>query len=273
MPFTDVAGTRLYYERHGPKPCEAPAIVFAHGAGGNHLSWWQQVPHFYDRYTCIVFDHRGYGRSLDSNPPGAGAAYVDDLRNLHDHLAIERAHLVAQSMGGWTCLGFAVRYPDRVEKLVMCDTHGGLTSDAVRAAFASIPRPSELPPASIHVAAGARMHREQETLHFLYTEIDALNEPRTREEITAILRAAGSPTADDVAAIELPVLFIAGEEDPLIPPRVLEAAAKHVRDARVVRVPEAGHSVYFERAEKFNAIVDEFLSGSAASPAAKREQA
>ena len=134
-------------------------------------------------------------------------------------------------------------------------------------------RPSELPHAFIHVAAGARMHREQETLHFLYTEIDALNEPRTRDEITAILRAAGSPTAADVAALEVPVLFIAGEEDPLIPPPVLDAAAKHFRDARVVRVPEAGHSVYFERAEKFNAIVDEFLSGSVASPAAKREQA
>ena len=261
MPYAEAAGTRLYYERHGPKPGEAPAIVFAHGAGGNHLSWWQQVPDFRDRYTCVVFDHRGYGLSADSDPPRVGAAYVEDLRALLDHLKIERTSLVAQSMGGWTCLGFALRYPDRVENLVMCDTHGGLRSDAIRAAFASAARPAEPVPDFIHVAAGARMHREQPELHFLYTEIDALNEPRTREEIGAILRAAGSPTAEDVAGLAVPVLFIAGEEDPLIPPPVLEAAAAHFRDARVVRVPEAGHSVYFERAEKFNGIVDNFLSG------------
>jgi 3-oxoadipate enol-lactonase len=260
MPYAEAGGTRLYYERHGPKPGEAPAIVFAHGAGGNHLSWWQQVPHFRDRYTCVVFDHRGYGQSGDSDPPRIGAAFVDDLRGLLDHLGIDRAHLVAQSMGGWTCLGFALRYPHRVEKLVMCDTHGGLLSDAVRAAFAADPRPAEPLPDFIHVAAGARMHREQPALHFLYTEMDALNEPRSREEIGAILRAAGSPSADDVAALDIPVLFIAGEEDPLIPPPVLEVAAKHFRGAHVVRVAEAGHSVYFERAEQFNAIVDHFLS-------------
>ncbi len=260
MPYAEAAGTRLYYERHGPKPGDAPAIVFAHGAGGNHLSWWQQVPHFRDRYTCVVFDHRGYCLSADSDPPQIGAAFVDDLRALLDHIGIERASLVAQSMGGWTCLGFALKHPERVEKLVMCDTHGGMRSDPIRAAMASAARPSEPLPEFIHVAAGARMHREQPALTFLYSEIDALNEPRTREQIGEILRAAGSPSAEDVAALALPVLFIAGEEDPLIPPPVLEAAASHFRSARVVRVPEAGHSVYFERAEYFNPIVDAFLS-------------
>ena len=65
MPYLDLPDddARLDYELHGPKPGAAPALVFAHGAGGNHLSWWQQVPHFRDRYTCLVFDHRGFGWS------------------------------------------------------------------------------------------------------------------------------------------------------------------------------------------------------------------
>lgn len=46
MPKAAVNGIQLYYESHG----EGPAIVFAHGRGGNHLSWWRQVPAFSDDY-------------------------------------------------------------------------------------------------------------------------------------------------------------------------------------------------------------------------------
>ena len=59
MPVLTTSGTDLYYETHG----SGPAIIFAHGAGGNHLSWYQQVPFFRDRFTCITFDSRGFGRS------------------------------------------------------------------------------------------------------------------------------------------------------------------------------------------------------------------
>ena len=109
MPFADADGARIYHETHGPKPGTAPAIVFAHGAGGNHLSWWQQVPHFRDRYTCVVFDHRGFGQSHVEEDTPIGAAFVDDIHSLLDHIGIAKATLVAQSMGGWTCLGFTLR--------------------------------------------------------------------------------------------------------------------------------------------------------------------
>jgi pimeloyl-ACP methyl ester carboxylesterase len=59
----------------------------------------------------------------------------------------------------------------------------------------------------------------------------------------------------------MPVLFLAGEEDIVIPPSVPEEAAGYFPDARFVRVARAGHSVYFERADEFNAIVERFLEG------------
>ena len=168
MPFLDRGDMRLYYELHGPKPGSAPAIVFAHGAGGCHLSWWQQVPHFMRRYACVTFAHRGFGPSVDAVDGPGGAAFVDDLCALLDHVGIERATLVGQSMGGWTCLRFAVRYPQRVERLVMCDTFGGLAVDGIEEVWrASAALVSELPP-GVHPAAGARMLREQPDLHFLY---------------------------------------------------------------------------------------------------------
>ena len=59
MPFANINGIELYYEVHG----EGPALVLAHGGGGSHLSWWQQVPEFSQTYKVITFDHRSFGHS------------------------------------------------------------------------------------------------------------------------------------------------------------------------------------------------------------------
>lgn len=258
MPFFSRDRAQLYYEVHGPALGDAPVIVWAHGAGGSHLSWWQQVPFFSDRYTCVTFDHRGFGRSTE--PPGGpgGAAFVDDLHVLLDHLGIERANLVAQSMGGWTCLGFTIRHPARVERLVMCDTHGGLVSEAIASAWASAFR-AVSPAAGIHPAAGERMAREQPALHFLYAQISDLNPERSVDELGSLLASAGAPTPEDVETLALPVLFICGDEDPLIPPQVCEVAASYFGGGRVEHVAGAGHSVYFERPRRFNELIDSFL--------------
>ena len=65
-----VNGIEVYYEEYG----EGSAIVFAHGRGGNHFSWFQQVAAFQDEYRCVVFDHRGWGltagRSGRAGPGG-----------------------------------------------------------------------------------------------------------------------------------------------------------------------------------------------------------
>src|SRR5262245_66237067 len=114
MPYLDRPDCRLYYETEG----QGPALIFAHGLGGNHLSWWQQVPYFRERYTCITFDHPGFLHS----EVAAGVSFVDSLAGLLDALGYDRVSLVAQSMGGLACLGFTLRHPERVDSLVMADT-------------------------------------------------------------------------------------------------------------------------------------------------------
>src|SRR5579884_4437377 len=121
MPFLRVDGAELYYESHG----DGPPIVFCHGAGGNHLSWWQQVPHFRDRYRCITIAHRGFAPSTGATDGSQRAHFVDDLAALVDHLDLPDVRLVAQSMGGTTCLGYAIRHPNRVKALVLASTTGG----------------------------------------------------------------------------------------------------------------------------------------------------
>lgn len=59
MPFVTSHGRAIYYERLG----DGPAVLFCHGAGSNAATWWQQLPAFAGRYSCLTMDIRCFGRS------------------------------------------------------------------------------------------------------------------------------------------------------------------------------------------------------------------
>jgi pimeloyl-ACP methyl ester carboxylesterase len=262
----DRPGCRLYYEVHG----SGPMLVFAHGLGGNHLSWWQQVPHFRGRYTCVTFAHRGFAPS--SAPPGGPdpGDYAGDLAALADHLGAKDMRIVAQSMGGWTALDFALAQPQRVKALVLASTAGAIAHAPSLSAT-----PEQLPAwekqtattraanqkNNIHVAAGERMAREQAAAHFLYQEIDALS-GIDKEALRAKLSSGRKLSADALRTLNVPTLWITADEDIVYPPFLSDILAKLMPNARVARVREAGHSVYFERPAEFNRIVDEFLGAN-----------
>lgn len=248
MPTAQINGIELYYEVHG----EGPAVVFAHGAGGNHLSWWQQVPVFARQYRCVIFDHRGFGQSLDA-PNGPGSqAFVEDLKQLLDHLGIERTVLVAQSMGGRTCLGFALAYPDRVQALVMADTTGGF-ADAHMAQLRAEGEATLAGPNPPPRTYARHFPQEQPAQAFLYEQIRGLNPPRREVSVPG-------PTAEEVRALRVPTLLIVGEHDVITPPSIIKMFQAYIPHARLVEVAGAGHSVYFEKPEIFNRAVLEFLT-------------
>lgn len=256
MPFVELDGCNLYYETHG----SGPALIFAHGLGGNHLSWWQQVPHFRDRYTCVTFAHRGFYPS-DGGPDGAEPEkFTDDLTALIDHLGFEDVRLVGQSMGGWSCLDYALRFPHRVRALVMACTVGSLAPVEGEHELRDDSASAALFARGIHPAAGERLAREQPAMHLLYREIDALSTKLDKEPLRRTLMAMRTTPPERVATLTVPVLCITGEEDVVIPPALVEALASLIPGARLARVPEAGHSVYFERPQAFNALLDEFLT-------------
>ena len=259
MPYLSLDGCDLYYELHG----SGPPLVFAHGLGGNHLTWWQQVPHFQDQYTCLTFAQRGFGRSTVQEGGPRPEAFADDLAALIDHLGFEDVRLVAQSMGGWTCLEYALRRPERVRALVMADTVGTLmhpeSERLIAENAAANPRSAQFS-GGAHPACGERMFREQPALHFLYTQVSGLTDPPPPADFRDRLAALRTRPADQVAKLRMPVLCIAGAEDTVIPPGAVKVLASVIPGARYVSVPEAGHSVYWERAETFNRLVEGFLA-------------
>jgi pimeloyl-ACP methyl ester carboxylesterase len=263
--YLDRPGCRLYYEVAGA----GPAIVFAHGLGGNQLSWWQQVPHFCRHYTCVTFAHRGSAPSSEIPGGPDPADYAGDLAALIDHLALDRVSLVAQSMGGWACLEYALANAERVRALLLASTAGAIARRATllrdppaldawiaRAAAAR----TDMARDGVHPAAGARMAREQPALHFLYRSIDAIAGAKfDKEGLRARMIALQTRPPDDLSRLNVPTLFITAEEDVVFPPMLAPALAALMPNARVEHVAAAGHSVYFERADIFNRLIDEFF--------------
>jgi pimeloyl-ACP methyl ester carboxylesterase len=241
---------KLFYEVHG----EGPAVVFAHGSGGTHMSWWQQVPVLSRQYRCVTIDHRAFGYSKDvANGPGR-RAFVQDLEGLLDRLKIERVSLVGQSMGGSTVLGFASKHPARVSALILSDTTGGYTNAEIDRLRKSLP--------STRSAFAPGFAQREPALAFLYREISALTIDDAPQPAGAAQAAAPAPPPTDIRPIlarKVPTLFIVGEQDVLIPPPIIEAMHRQMPGSELVKVPGAGHSVYFEKPADFNRIVTDFL--------------
>ena len=256
MPFAPVNGIDLFYESHG----DGPAIVFLHGRGGNHLSWWQQVPHFADSYRAIAIDQREFGLSKEAQDGPGRKAFAEDLHQLLDLLKIDRACLVGQSMGGFTAMSFAMRAPDRVAGLVLADTSGGIVSADILSEFRkSLPN---LPTDVAIRAISAGFKRREPALAFLYGAIGRLAPP-IRESLEGLLLNEDGPSLTDLAewgAFKVPTLVIVGQEDVVVPPVVARMVAAHLPGARLEVVADAGHSVYFEKPAEFNALVDKFLA-------------
>ncbi|MEY2405630.1 MAG: hypothetical protein QOG39_546, partial [Acidimicrobiaceae bacterium] len=140
-------------------------VVLTHGLGGNHASWYQQVgPLVAAGYDVLTWDQRGFGGSSRRTGVIGPVPAVGDLLALLDQLNVERCHLVGQSMGGWTAMGFAVAHQARLASLVLTDTLAGVMTDGLRDALSARPGAGRAAVAdgavSDHPALGERFCRE-----------------------------------------------------------------------------------------------------------------
>lgn len=258
--FVESQGERVYFEVVG----DGPPLVLAHGAGGTHAVWYQQVAALADRFRIITFDHRGFGRSTDRAEQSGPESAVSDLAAIFEHLKLQDAHIVGQSMGGWTALGFVLAHPERARSLLLSGTIGGIQTESIHAAFVSAVRALggtavEDRRIGDHPALGKVFQERDPAGAFLYQQMASLNEPPPAAAGARLL--ATRWPLDRVRALRVPTCFVVGAEDPIFPPDVVRAAAAEIEGARVHVVPESGHSPYFELPEQFNALLLAFLEG------------
>ena len=251
MPRVERPTAAIHYEVCG----DGPPLVFAHGAGGNTLVWWQQVPHFARRHRVVTFDHRGFGRSTCAAGHEQARHFADDLAAVLDAAGVDRCALVCQSMGGWTGLQLALAQPQRVAALVLSGTPAGILTPGVATALATIASSSAAAELAApawnrpHPALAADIFARDPARAFLYDQLAALN------PAGGLGRIALHEVMTDPARLERLVdPHAPGRRDPRSPVRPGRAARGRRRHPGrgVSRNPVAGHSPYFETPDAFN---------------------
>jgi pimeloyl-ACP methyl ester carboxylesterase len=200
----------LYYEIHG----QGKPIVLLHSGGADLRDWQFIAPQLAQNYRVIAFDGRGAGKSPPLLEP---ANYVEELKNLLDHLQIERAILVGHSIGGQIATDFALADPDRVSKLVLVapGLSGHRFSPAVEEWFgqvwAAAPDAEKMTEISLSQCVySVVMSSPQRDLMAAMTRH---NIERALEWKTAQMRWAQPPTIERLQEIQTKTLFIIGTQD------------------------------------------------------------
>ncbi|TFF86843.1 MAG: alpha/beta hydrolase [Promethearchaeota archaeon] len=122
--YADVNGIKICYEERG----EGFPVLLVHGFTGNKEGWIGQWAPLSQYFRVIRFDNRNGGCSDRPNIPNTLDMLADDIRSLMKYLNLDKAHIIGWSMGGIIVQKFAIKYPERIEKLVLINTVMGAPS-------------------------------------------------------------------------------------------------------------------------------------------------
>ncbi len=267
----ELDGLEIYYVSTG----QGPATLLIHGLGGFAESWRETLAALEPHSRVIAFDLPGFGQSAKPNRPytlGFFARVVDELL---EALEVERVRLVGHSLGGGVALAFALACPDRVERLALLAAAvpgfplrpsplyrlmawpgiGELLSSLVTPRICAaalrrclvIPRPEEVAFLVEHQYA-ARNTREGRAAYLATLR-------GVKEDFTT--RAPVYRTA--LAEWDRPTLMIHGRQDPVVPLRHAEAAARGIRRADARWLDRCGHFPQIEHGAAVNGWLGEFL--------------
>lgn len=255
--FVDHDGERIYWESAGA----GDAVVLCHGLGGNHASWWQQVPDLARDHRVVTWDQRGFGNSSRATGRVGPAPAVGDLAAILDHLGVERAHVVGQSMGGWVAMGWALAHPRRTASLVLTDTLAGVMTDEIRRITADAASGLTLMTDTLgeHPALGRPFVEHDRQGTYLYQLISGFGDKPPEAEIFDLLGRTRYPI-EAVRALSVPTLLLVGEHDPLCPPAAMRIVADLIPGATLAVIEGCGHSPYFEQPARWNELVRSVLT-------------
>jgi pimeloyl-ACP methyl ester carboxylesterase len=236
MAIVDSNGTRIYYEVHG----EGSPIVFVHGSGGHHAAWWQQVVALRGDHTVVTLDLRGFGKS-DSDETYDSLNFPSDIVAVLEDADLTDAVLVGQSIGAAAALKAALRVPERVRGVILAHSLGGIDAPDVTPLVKADRAEAEKLPV-IDRLLTQQFRQEQEAMTFLFTQMGTFNTARMQD-----LRnlATDGPTVADIS------------------PTTVTAAHRLVEGSLLRIIPEAPHSMYWERPDLFNAAVAELTDALA----------
>jgi len=248
------------------------AVVFVHGHPFDQSMWDAQVEALSWKYRAITLDLRGYGAS---EVPDVEATTLEattletmarDVCGLLDHLRVERAVVVGLSMGGQVAMAFAGLFPERLAGLVLAATFAEADTPegaAARRAMAErfVQEGSVLPGGEMvpKLLAAASVKRDPQLAVKLFTMI--ANAPPAGAAAALRGRALRKDYLSTLRGVRVPALIVAGTEDQYSSVEKARQMQEAIPGARLEVFEGVGHLPNLEDADRFNAVLHEFLAG------------
>jgi 3-oxoadipate enol-lactonase len=261
-----VNGIETNYEIHGKEG--APWLTLSHSLACTLRMWEPQVAEFKDRWRILVYDTRGHGASEAPKGPYTLEMLAEDLKQLLEHLDIEKTHYVGLSMGGMIGQTLVLKQPNLFDRVVLADT-GHAQTPETRKQWEERIRTAE---------TKGMQPLVQGTLERWFTEPFRKSQPEVVKRIGDLIQGTPVPgyvgccqaianlnTTARLKDIQRPVLAITGEQDAAAPGT--RYIGEHVPGAKTVVIPQAAHIANLEQPEAFNRALREFLSSPASGRA------
>ncbi len=260
MGSVQLADGVLNYQLDGPEG--APVLVLSNSLGTNLHMWDTQVPAFAAHFRVLRYDTRGHGQSLVTEGPYSIEQLGRDVLSLLDALEIDKAHFCGLSMGGLIGQWLGINAPERLDRLVVCNTAAKIASPEVwNPRIETVLRDREAAMVGLRDASIARWFTPA------YSEAN----PESAKRITDML-AATSPEGyaancaavrdadfrDRLGEIKAPLLVISGTADAVTPPSGGLFIQEHVPGAEYAEF-QAAHLSNVEVGEPFSRRVIDFL--------------
>ena len=267
MAIFDVVGASIHFETAG----SGDPLVLIPGFASGIWSWFCQEDLAKD-LRVITFDPRGIGKSRFSDKANLAdltiKTFAEDVLGLLDALKIEKAHILGASFGGFVAQDFALRFPNRVCKLILaCTTAGGKNHVSPDIEILrSFTRDPERPLGE----QIRRFFRPAFTEKFNVEHAETLEEIcRLREEnevsdatyMAQLTTAFSFDVEDRISEIKHETLVITGDNDNLVPMRNSINLAATLSNAELKIIKNGSHMIFVENAEEFNEIVSQFVKG------------
>jgi 3-oxoadipate enol-lactonase len=237
----------------------APPVVLSHSLGASLAMWDPQVPVLEREFRVVRYDTRGHGQTAPTPGPYTLDLLGQDLVTMLDELGLERVAFCGLSLGGLLGMWLASRHPERVGRLVLCNTAPRIGTSETWAARMDA------------VRAGGMANLAEAVMERWFTAAYREREPGTVSRVREAFEetppegylgcCAAIRDADErerLASIRSPTLVIAGAHDVATPPAHGRAMAGAIPGARYVELG-AAHLSNVEAAEAFNDALSGFL--------------
>jgi len=255
-----VNGISMNYTFDGP--ADAPVVTMSHSLATDRGMWDPTVPALTSRFRVLRYETRGHGQTAAPRGAYTLEQLADDARALLRALGIQRTHWVGLSMGGMIGQVLALKAPDVLLSLSLCDTSSRIPADAkpqwedrIRTAEAKGMEPLVEPTLARWFTAPFRERRK-----------DVVDRVATMIRTTPVAGYVGCCHAisalnltDRLSAIKLPTIVIVGEDDPGTPVAASRLIAENIKGARLEIISSAAHLSNIEQPEAFNRALSSFL--------------